>query len=261
MKKCGIYGIRNIVNRKWYVGQSVNIGARTHNHFATLRSKKHYNIYLQRAFQKYSEDNFEVRILEEVQEDMLDVRERAWIAYYRSTDEQFGYNLQSGGSFGKHLSEETKQKISKANKGQIPWIEGRHHSDETRLKMSKARKGEKHSDEHKQKASEANKGKHHSEETKLKISKRLKGRKLSRKHRQKVIEALKGRKHSEETKLKMSEMKKGKPSSLKGRKLPVETKQKISETLMGHVSYWKGRKLSTEHKQKISVGHLRKDKK
>lgn len=38
--------------------------------------------------------------------------------------------------FGKHHSEETKQKIRRANKGHIPWMKGRHHSIETRRKMS-----------------------------------------------------------------------------------------------------------------------------
>ena len=72
--------------------------------------------------------------------------------------------------FGKHLSEETKKKMSEAKKG-------RTFTEEHRRKMSEARKGENHplfghhhSEESRRKISEAKKGKHHSEETKKKMS-------------------------------------------------------------------------------------------
>jgi group I intron endonuclease len=55
-------------------------------------------------------------------------------------------------NYGKHQTEETKKKISKANSG-------RHPSDETRAKMSKSQKGRVTSEETKQKISKANKGK------------------------------------------------------------------------------------------------------
>ena len=55
-------------------------------------------------------------------------------------------------NYGKHLSEETKQKIRLANTG-------RRHSDETREKMSISRTGKQLSDAHKQKLSQAHKGK------------------------------------------------------------------------------------------------------
>jgi len=42
---------------------------------------------------------------------------------------------------GKHLSEETKKKISISNKGHIPWINGNKHSEESIMKMSEAKRG------------------------------------------------------------------------------------------------------------------------
>ena len=45
---------------------------------------------------------------------------------------------------GKGLPDETKRKISKANKGQIPWIKGRQHTKESRERISKAFKGKNH---------------------------------------------------------------------------------------------------------------------
>lgn len=54
---------------------------------------------------------------------------------------------------------------------------GKHRSDETRKKISKARKGLTFSEEHRRKLSEAKKGKHRSEETRIKISEAMRRKK------------------------------------------------------------------------------------
>ena len=66
--------------------------------------------------------------------------------------------------YGKHLSEETKQKMRKPK------------SEETKRKLSESHKGKKLSDEHKRKLSEVGKGRKHTEESKQKMSKALKGK-------------------------------------------------------------------------------------
>ena len=78
---------------------------------------------------------------------------------------------------GKHLSAETRKKMSEALKGEKCYIFGKHRSAETRKKMSEAKRGKnnpffgKHrSAETHQKMSEAHKGKHHSAETRQKMS-------------------------------------------------------------------------------------------
>jgi group I intron endonuclease len=104
--------------------------------------------------------------------------------------------------FGKNLSEETKQKISESIKGEKHHMFGKNLSEETRQRISEAQKGEKNSMF----------GKIHSEETKQKISESIKGKTLSEETRKKMSEARKGEKnhmfgktHSEETKQKISE--------------------------------------------------------
>lgn len=67
----GIYKITNIVNRKAYIGKSKDIEFRIITHFSKLRNNKHYNAYLQRSFNKYGEDSFQVEILEECYEDYI----------------------------------------------------------------------------------------------------------------------------------------------------------------------------------------------
>ena len=43
-------------------------------------------------------------------------------------------------ALGKTHTEETKQKMSEAHRGQIPWNKGKKHTKETKRKMSKAHK-------------------------------------------------------------------------------------------------------------------------
>ena len=74
---------------------------------------------------------------------------------------------------GKHLSEEAKQKISIANKGNKSWL-GRKHSEEAKQKISKALKGRRFTEEWKRKIAEAQKGKHLSEEHKQKMADAMK---------------------------------------------------------------------------------------
>lgn len=102
-------------------------------------------------------------------------------------------------------SEETKRKISEANKGKVSKLRGRKLSEEVKNKISETEKGKVVSEETRQKLSDFNKGKIVSEETKQKIS-----------------NFHKGRQRSEETKKRISEAKKGKPSPLKGRKRKIE---------------------------------------
>jgi hypothetical protein len=115
---------------------------------------------------------------------------------------------------GKRCSEETKKKMSDAQKGEKNHNYGKHPSEETRKKMSDAHKGTHLSEETRKKMSDAKKGennpnygKHLSEETKKKLSDVNKGENNPNY----------GKHHSEETKKKMSDANKGeKNPSYKG---------------------------------------------
>src|SRR5258707_535337 len=60
----GIYCIENLVNGKKYIGLSINIEDRWYVHKTTLRGNYHDNSYLQNAWNKYGENNFECWIIE-----------------------------------------------------------------------------------------------------------------------------------------------------------------------------------------------------
>ena len=103
---------------------------------------------------------------------------------------------------GKPKTEEHKNKISETLKGKLAGennpMYGKHHSEATREKISKAEKGKYVSEETRRKLSEASKGnknmlgKHHSEETKKKIGEKSKGRCPSVETRKKLSAVKKG---------------------------------------------------------------------
>lgn len=80
---------------------------------------------------------------------------------------------------GKHLSKETKLKISKSLNGNVPWNKGKTnvYSKESLLKMSESHTGKHHTEESKQLISQKNacywKGKKRSDKTLLKMSQNL----------------------------------------------------------------------------------------
>ena len=118
---------------------------------------------------------------------------------------KFNFTVGGDGNTGLKHTEETKRKISKANKGNT-------HSEETRKKMSESSKGIFHSEETKKKMSESKKGENNpnygktfSKEHKKKISESLKGHNTSEETKRKISESNKGNTHSEESKQKMSE--------------------------------------------------------
>ena len=59
-KKYGIYGIRNKINNKIYIGKTMqSFGDRWDCHRAMLNGGYHDNKHLQRAWDKYGKNNFE----------------------------------------------------------------------------------------------------------------------------------------------------------------------------------------------------------
>jgi group I intron endonuclease len=63
MNAAYIYSIQNKVNGKCYIGSTNNLKRRWAEHKATLRGNKHHSFILQRAWNKYGEDNFKFKLL------------------------------------------------------------------------------------------------------------------------------------------------------------------------------------------------------
>lgn len=140
--KSGIYKITNIVNSKVYIGQSIDLWTRINEgHLQKLKKQKSHNKYLQRAWNKYGENNFIFEIIEYAEIDRLDEIETNWINKCKSHIKEYGYNLipQGGSNRGYVQSEETKMKISDANRGEMNSFYGKSHTEENKSLLSNLR--------------------------------------------------------------------------------------------------------------------------
>jgi group I intron endonuclease len=215
MSYCGIYEIRNVVTNDAYVGSTINRDNRWLEHRCELNGNYHHNQHLQNAWNKYGERSFLFNWLEDTPQDLLLMREQAYL-----DSGVFVYNI------AKHADAPTR---------------GRAMSEISRHRLSESRRGIKFSEEHRRKLSEAAKGKKLSEATRHKMSESRKGHPTSEETRRKISNSHKGKKGtspSEATRRKMSE-------SQKGKFVSEDTCRKISEAL-------KRRSLSAEHKTKLS---------
>ena len=176
-----IYMHRNKINNKVYIGQTCqDPSKRWDNGKGYITSPKFY-----KAIQKYGWDNFQHIILyTNLTLDEANLKEKELISQYKSNEDNFGYNITSGGKNFRH-SEETKQKIGEANSKSLKgkhWSKhqheiisemfsgegnpfyGKHHTEETKQLISQNRKGKTAGENHPMY------GKHHNEESLQKIS-------------------------------------------------------------------------------------------
>lgn len=188
--KSGIYKITNKINKKYYIGSAYDLYKRFKEHKSALENNRHHNKQLTRFVNKYNINNLNFELLEECSILELECKEQYYISNSKNL---FNETLDvKSPNRGKKLSkkhklnisnsiklknikrsEETKQKISKANKGKTGKYERTNEQKcilknkilnnlERNQKISKALKGRKvnwinHTEETKQKIGEKNK--------------------------------------------------------------------------------------------------------
>lgn len=121
-----IYVIKNSSNGKLYVGSTSRPKKRKYEHFYFLKLNKHPNRYLQFAYNGMP-DNFsfiELEFLKNTNEKKLLEREQYWMDYYKSYEDQYGYNLNPIAENGNHVG-------------------GWKHTEEWKLEMSQIKAGRK----------------------------------------------------------------------------------------------------------------------
>lgn len=93
-KRCGVYKITNIVNKKIYIGSSKSILQRWRNHIRELNYNSHSNMFLQDDWNTYGKYNFIFEILENCSETDRYIVEQKYLnelfPFYRSDN---GYNI------------------------------------------------------------------------------------------------------------------------------------------------------------------------
>lgn len=169
-----IYQYKNKLNGKSYVGMTKNLKDRNKRHLLSLKNGSTQVLY--QAMRKYGVENFDLIILETCDDSILCEREKFWIQKensfvngYNMTEGGEGGNTYSklskekieeiskllsnkmeknnpnkgqfigekNGMYGKHLSKESKKKISQKLKGVIK-------TEETKKKMRESHLGRKH---------------------------------------------------------------------------------------------------------------------
>jgi group I intron endonuclease len=223
MALVGIYKITSPSN-KVYIGQSVNILNRKAS-YKRQDCKKQAKLYM--SLLKYGFDKHSFDILCLCDKSELNEKEKSYILEYDSFLN--GLNLTSGGESCNVRSDETRMKMSLAQKRNTK-SKGHKHTEESKKLMSENRKGKVISETGRKNMSLVQIGKKMSDETKQKISDKLKGKKKSKEQILKFSKSMigntnrLGKKKTLEERLKISKSKMG---SI----IPLEVRNKISLTL------------------------------
>lgn len=224
---CGIYLLRNIVNGKVYVGQSVHVLRRWHEHKKCAKRGDKSHLY--DAIRKYGADMFEHSVLEACTPERLDEREAYWMSLYDCRNPECGYNLLPAGQRGRVMDSICRERIASK-------LRGRKLSDERVHQMRLASLGRKHTEETKQKIRQANLGRRKGANSKLSEALKAYYAAMSDADRQAYADARKGFEHTPEARRVMSE--KG-----LGRKHSDSTKAKHRERMLNEPSDVKQRRL------------------
>lgn len=133
--KPGVYRITNIVSGKIYVGSSsLNIHYRWNDHRSGLRTGRHGNPHLQRAWNKNGEEAFVFDVLEYCTNSLE--REQYWID---TLEPEYNICLEAKGSTGAKRSVETCRKIGVSKIGNKNRL-GVGFTDEAKSRISKSMK-------------------------------------------------------------------------------------------------------------------------
>jgi group I intron endonuclease len=189
----GIYKITN-PKGKVYIGQSINLEKRI-NQYKTISKSISEQPAIYNSLLKYGIDLHTFEIIEQCELNLLNSRERYYQELYCSVKKGLNCKYTTTNDKTGHLSEETKNKISLAQKGKPRFYKSGVHprlgtkmSDETIFKMVNNR-SYKVSEEYKQKVSLFFKGKKLSQEQKTKISISNTGQKRTEKTKSKISES------------------------------------------------------------------------
>lgn len=125
MKQYYIYKTTNLINQKQYIGK----------HYGELNdSYLGSGKLIKKAIAKYGKENFQKEILCIVQNnEEANLKEKEFIEYYNAVKSDDFYNLHEGGDGGNN-----NQKISESLSGSKHPMYGKHHSEETKEKLRKS---------------------------------------------------------------------------------------------------------------------------
>lgn len=193
-----IYKVTNLINGYIYIGLTKKkLEERIKEHIKESKAKRRNNFFYN-AIRKYGIENFKWETIDTaLNYDNLKIKEKYWIAEYRT--KYNCYNMTDGGDGRNNYkaSEETKRKMSETRKNM---------STETRRKMSESRKGKQTGKDNP-----------------------MYGTKKSPEWIEMIKKVNRERIRTPEERKKLSDSLKGKPSKLKGVPRSEETRKKIAD--------------------------------
>ena len=271
----GVYEIVCQVTGKRYIGSSVDMNARKQEHLRHLSKGVHANPYLQKAYNKYGEQNFEFHLLAICDPKELLAQEQRVLDKMNTQNRHVGFNLcpVAGSRLGTRFSEESKKRLSVSRQGKYTGMAnhnyGKPQSKSVRKKISESLKGRFagensptygriHSDETRRKIGKAGKGRPAWNKGLTKDDPRVKkygdsqrGKTIPQEQREKISRSLCGHQPTEKTrqKLRLAQIR---------RWARTEERQKQSDRLMGRPSGMLGKKHSEKTRQKMRETHKRR---
>lgn len=162
----GIYQIYNIKTKTFYIGSAFNLSKRYSSHKWLLKHNKHWNKKLQASYNKHGEDNFEFRLLEFCDKQIVIVREQF---YFDLLKPYYNYNPVAGNCAGRKLSPKHIERIKEANRGLK-------RTEEQKRLIGEKNKLQKRTNAEKLHLSKINSGKVITPEVRKKISESTKGK-------------------------------------------------------------------------------------
>jgi group I intron endonuclease len=162
---CGVYKITNATNNKFYIGSTRNIYNRWRIHKKELNSNTHCNPHLQKSWDKHGEINFIFEILDVYKKPFwAGKKEQLYLDEHVGTKDCYNIN-----KFVCWISESTRRKLSKSNKGKMTQKKAKNHS----VKMKKYWSSDRSLD-HRQKITDSLRVTYASDKMKKKLSKTVK---------------------------------------------------------------------------------------
>lgn len=113
-----IYLLKNKINGKIYIGQTIDFNRRMNEHKNRKPSlSKKYNYHITKIINNYGFNNFSSEIIDVAYSKKdLDKKEKYYINLYKSNDPKIGYNSRSG-SLKEPLNKKTRKLMTKSHKG------------------------------------------------------------------------------------------------------------------------------------------------
>ena len=139
----GIYLIVNKINGCQYVGSTLNFQNRHYTHWNQARRNCHQNPVLQNDWNKCGQEAFVFVVLEIVEDfkNLLSIEQKYLDVLFDNQLECYNIRSIADSNLGTKRSLESRKRMSEAHKNQAPYWLGKHLPQETKDKISKTLAG------------------------------------------------------------------------------------------------------------------------